>query len=351
MDIRKIGFSVIGLSVIGLSFCSPLRLQGAQSAGSEARIMTYNIQWFHNGDSPERIQNIKTILSEVKPDVVGVQEIEGLAALKQVFPESDWQIGIKDLPEEFQECGIVVRKTWKLESYELIFSGRELDYPFPGSRDVLRAVVSSESGKSLVVYVHHFKSRSGGRKSTDAQREMAAGMLASYIASKGDKNYVVIGDFNDAPNDRSTNILESGNILAKGGDESPMNLLVNLTEPLLKEDYVSIGLHDLFEKNKQTTAIVAGAKADNDRLRGQDYRFPQDVKVTQSLFDQILVSPSLAKPGQRASIYSGIPALSGKRGRVQVIENKETGSRAVNYTEKGSLASDHLPVYADITVQ
>ncbi len=351
MRSRRIGLWTSGIVAIGIGLFALSGMSVATPQSSDARIMTYNIQWFHDGDSPERIANIKSIINQVKPDIVGVQEIEGLAALKQVFPESEWQIGIMDLPEEFQECGIVVRKGWNLKNYSLIFSGKGLDYAFPGSRDVLRAELESPTGKSLVVYVHHFKSRSGGRLSTDPQREMAAGMLASYIASKGEKDYVVIGDFNDAPNDRSTNILESGNALIKAGDNPVMPILVNLTEPLLNEDYVSIGLHDLFSANGQTTAQVKGAKADNDRLRGIDYRFPQDVKVTQSLFDQILVSPSLAKPGLRASIFSGVAALEGKRGRVQVIENKETGSRAVNYTEKGGLASDHLPVYADISIR
>ncbi len=313
------------------------------------RMMTYNIQWFHNGDNPERIANLKTVLTNVAPDIVGVQEVEGRAALRQVF-DSQWTIGMLDDPQEFQELGIAVRKPYQLESYEMLFTGPELDYAFPGKRDVLRAVVKTPQGNTLVVYVNHFKSRSGGRLSTDLQRQMAAGMLASYIAYKKDENVVLMGDFNDSPNDAMANILESGNILAKGGEPNEYTLLANTVESLWEQDYVTIGLHDLFFGDP-ISPIVKGAKEDNDRLRGRDYRFPQDVKVTQTMMDQILVSPKLWARQVKSYVYVGNEAVKGLPGRVQVSEDERTGARTVKYLEKGTRASDHVPVVADIKLR
>ncbi|MDI9641620.1 endonuclease/exonuclease/phosphatase family protein [Kamptonema cortianum] len=314
------------------------------------RAMTYNIQWFHDGDDPTRLKNLKEVLDDIKPDIVGVQEVEGKAALQQIF-DNEWALGIMDIPAEYQEIGIAVRKPYRLLSYELIFTGEELNYAFPGDRDVMRAVIETPNKKTLVVYVNHFKSRSGGRMQTDAQRQMACGMLAAYIANKGDENVIVMGDFNDAPNDASTNILESGNVLAKGGPKGEYTLLANATEALAEQDYVTIGLHDLYSGGAPVRARVVGAKAENDRLRGRDYRFPADVRITQSFFDQILVSPNLFARGANARVYDGVAAYRGLPGRVQVTNIPETGGRSVVYTEKGTLASDHLPVYVDVQVR
>lgn len=313
------------------------------------RVMTYNIQWFHAGEDQKRIDNIKAILEQVKPDIVGVAEVQGKAALQQVFG-ADWQIGIKDFGDEHQETGICVKKPYKLLEYDMVFTAKELDYAFPGKRDVLRAVVQTPGGKNLVVYVNHFKSRSGGRLQTDPQRAMAAGMLASYIAYKGDENVVVLGDFNDAPNDAMANILESGDVKAPAGDTKNFKLLANVTEELCDKDYVTIDLHSLYFGEEVPSPVVRGAKAENDRLRGRDYKFPDDVKIPQTFFDQILVSPNLWARGAKAYVFAGVEAVRGLPGRVKVGEDEVSGARTVEYLENGTLASDHLPVYSDIRI-
>lgn len=311
--------------------------------------MSYNIQWFHNGDDAKRIANLKEILDAVKPDLVCVQEIEGKAALRQIFG-SEWSIAMADAADEYQEVGVAVKAPLQLVSWELVFKGKELDFAFPGQRDLMRAVVKLPSGKLMTVYSHHMKSRSGGRLQTDPQRMMAAGMIASYIANKKEENVVLAGDMNDSPSDASSNILESGNILVGGGDDKKFDLLANLTEELALKDFATIGIHDLYFGEPGVTARVAGAKADNDRLRGKDYRFPQDVKVPQSFFDQIFCTPNLYARGATAYVYDHAPALRGLPGRVQVTEDEVSGARRVAYLTKGSRASDHIPVFADIRI-
>lgn len=340
----RFSFAFAAFAVASLAFAqTPV----PNKPSDHTRLMTYNIQWFHKGVSDGRITNLKSTLKSVNPDIVGVQEVEGRTALKRVF-DNDWQIGIADLPDEFQEVGIAVKRPYQLVSYELEFTGKPLDYAFPGHRDVLRAVIKMPSEKELIVYVHHMKSRSGGRMQTDPQRQMAAGMLASYIKWRGDQNVIVMGDMNDAPNDRTANILESGDVNAKAGDEKDFRLLANITQELAEKDYITFDLHSLYFGEPGVKAIVSGAKADNDRLRDRDYRFPQDVKVPQAFFDQIFCSPNIYARGANAFVYDGEDALRGLGGRVKVSEDPNTGARTVEYLEEGTRASDHLPVYADI---
>ena len=72
-----------------------------------------------------------------------------------------------------------------------------------------------------------------------------------------------------------------------------------------------------------------------------------DLAVVQALFDQILVSPNLLKLQLGdAGIYCGKDAVEG-----DVSSVHKTGRGATVYETQGSLASDHLPVYADFALK
>lgn len=317
--------------------------QGAKPEG-HVRVMTYNIQWFSEDANPQRIANLKSILDTARPDVVGLQEIQSIRALRQVFG-SEWEIAGQDDARQNQELFIAVRKPYKIEKWELVFPSPTLDFAFPGNRDVLKATISTPDDKELVVYVNHFKSRRGGRMQTDSQRVMAAGLLAAYINAQTDKNEVVLGDFNDAPNDQAPNVLASGDLLTPGGPKPIERLLVNLIRPLADQDYVTIGLGDLYGGQRTFRPVSPGAKADNDRLRGKDYNFPGDVKVFQTCFDQIFVNPELATRAQVPVIYSNADSIRGDSGQTTI-----EGDRVI-YTRKGTQASDHQPVYVDLNLR
>lgn len=344
--LRRAPFLVaaLGLSLVA---CTQTADAPARPYDGRVRLATYNIQWFGEDANPARISNLKSVLRNLDPDIVALQEIQSKRALRQVFSDN-WQIAIADAPEEDQELAVAVRKPFILVSSELIFTSPALDFAFPGKRDVLRAVIQTPDNRQVVVYSVHMKSRRGGRMTTDHQRETGAGLLAAYLSGKRDEpNVVVMGDFNDAPNDRSARILATGNVRADAGGKPPVDpVMFNATEAIFDQDAVTIGVADLFE-GQDVKAVAPGAKADNDRLRGKDYNFPADVKVTQSFFDQIFVSPVLAKGLESVSVYSRADALRGDGGRTSVDE--ATGR--ARYDEKGDRASDHLPVLAVVRLK
>lgn len=325
-----------------LAFASLILAFGTACGQNQSlRVMTYNIEWFSEGANPFRVEKIKSILDSVNPNVVAVQEIQSKAALAQIF-DDQWTISIKDDPAEFQETGIAVKKPYEVIEGDTVFKDPGLDFAFPGGRNVYRAVVKAPSGETITFYVVHCKSRGGGRLQTDVQREAAAGMLASYIRAKKEANVVVLGDFNDCPDDVSVNILESGNLLSPGGRSKLENpLLVNLMEPVYDADGITHGLAALF-KGDELKPYIPGAKDQNEKLRGKEYNFPGDVHIEQILFDQILVSPALAKRAGAPTIFSGRQALEGRVGST----NRVADGKA-EYVEKGTRASDHLPAYVD----
>ncbi len=297
------------------------------------RVATYNIAFLSEEESPTRIENLRSVIHNLQPDILALQEIQSLHALKAILgPE--WEIAIQDSPGEDQEVALAVRKPLTLAYSELLFAGKEFETAFPGGRDVLRAVVSPPQGPDIVVYVVHLKSRRGGRRITDPQRIMASALLAGYIRARNEPYAILLGDFNDTPDDTSLNILETGDLFAEGKMENdPDRLLVNLCEPLWAQDYVSFAAYALF-RGEPFTPRVRGARKENDRWRNKDYRYPDDLDVTQILFDQILVSPPLAKLSEgSAKIFARPEALRGA-----------PSGRGI----PGTLASDHLPVYVDL---
>lgn len=309
------------------------------------RIATYNIAWLGEANPTERLSNIKSVIKNLNPDIVALQEIASKKALERIF-DGNWQIGIADEPSEYQELAIAVKKPLKIESYDLLFRDGVLDDAFPGKRDVLRAVVLTPSGVRIFCYVVHMKSRSGGRRQTDHRRIMACSLLAAYIASKGEDLVVALGDFNDTPDDQSVNILESGDLRAEAGTE-PTNdpFLVNLTETLWAQDYCTIDLCDRYQ-GEPLSPRVKGARQENEKWRGKDYRFPDDLAMTQTMFDQILISRKMNQVfSGTVSVYSGQDALRGTKAR-----GPREGTEAATYQNMGTLASDHLPVYADFRI-
>lgn len=299
------------------------------------RVATYNIAFLTEKEHPERIENIRSVISNLQPDILALQEIYSRRALETVLG-TEWEIFIWDKPDEDQEVALAVRKPLSIAHAEFLFSGKEFDDAFPGMRDVLRAIIATPNGPDIALYVVHLKSRSGGRRLTDPQRIMGAGLLASYIRARNEPKVILLGDFNDSPDDASLNILETGNLFAPGKLENdPDPFLVNLCEPLWAQDFVSFGVHTLF-RSKPITPRVRGARKENDRWRNKDYRYPDDLSIIQVLFDQILLSPELAKlAAGPAQIYSQEDALRG-------TPSARGGM--------GTLASDHLPVYVDLVL-
>ena len=58
---------------------------------------------------------------------------------------------------------------------------------------------------TFFVMVHHAKARVGGRATTDPRREGAARDIVAKLKERfEDKNFILLGDFNDHPDDPVT---------------------------------------------------------------------------------------------------------------------------------------------------
>ncbi|MDA0709283.1 MAG: endonuclease/exonuclease/phosphatase family protein [bacterium] len=315
---------------------------GCNTPPSSIKIATYNIYWLDEGISDARRERLKQVIRELDADIIGFQEIQSRAALKNILPE-EYEIGIMDDQEELQELAVAVRRPFEIASYKTVFPEEVHERAFPHKRDLLEAQVEG-FGQLFTVLVHHAKSRSGGRARTDDQRETAATMVMQFLVSRVRQDQVILmGDFNDNPDDRSLNILEYGSPAATSGiDDKPDTFLFNVTESLLDEDYCSYGYNYLYEnlKEPQFDPIIKGTREENNKWRGLPHDFMKDIAIKANLFDQILISQNLKDRVMGHGVFTGASAVVGKRSRAHLQGD------ALSYTVRGDFASDHVPVWA-----
>lgn len=200
---------------------------------------------------------------------------------------------------------------------------------FPDKRDVLAVRVQSPDGSvEFTVMVVHAKSRYGGRAATDARRVEAARMLVAKIrADFDDVPFVLLGDFNDNPDDQSMNVLETGNpSAAPGPDSAPDSFLLNLTEPLCTAGHVSHGLKGDAIVGDRANPVDPESRNRNNALRGTN------ANTGDILFDQILIPAwmSDAYVAGSAKVFDFAVAVEGN---------------------DATRASDHVPVYAEFVFE
>lgn len=319
-----------------------LVFMGCGGTSASLKVATYNVYWLDADISEARKTRLQQIIADLDADIIGFQEIQSRAALENILPDH-YEIGMVDDDEALQELAIAVRKPWALTSFKMVFPEEVHDKAFPRKRDLIEAQIEGP-GRLLKVFVHHAKSRSGGRLATNEQRVAASTMMMQYLKSRVEPDQIIVlGDFNDNPDDRSLNILEYGQVDAEAGvDQMPDTFLFNATESLVEKNHCSYGYHYLYENldAKAFDPVVAGSRDENNKWREKEHDFMRDVKVKAILFDQILISQNLKDHLQDVGIFTGASAVVGTRSRIRFEEDQ------LVYTTRGSFASDHVPVWA-----
>lgn len=311
----------------------------AARADSPVRVCTYNIFFLKAEDSDDRKRNLREVVRLLDAHVIGLQEIADRAALRAIFPADTWQIVIDDDSEDAQDLALAVRSPVRVKGTSadvrdidagdehFLFEGAKHEPGFSNRRDLL-CIELEVSGKSLWVMVHHAKSRREGRHTTTPRRVFAARELSAEIKrSFADRDFILLGDFNDTPDDASLNVLETGDAEAAAELENRDGpLMVNLCEGLAAQDRVSLGLRPQSIEGHGDAArintVVAGSRKKNFDMRGEDGHSGP------GLFDQVLIPIRMRSrfvPDSARIFDRKVAILGGNAAR----------------------PSDHLPVYAD----
>jgi endonuclease/exonuclease/phosphatase family metal-dependent hydrolase len=300
------------------------------------RVASYNIRFLSNAITTQgdRRAKLQEVISRLDADVIGLQEINDRAALNLIFPPQDWHVVIDDDSAEEQDVAVVVRKPLRViglpsnldaDNEHFLFPESSNNSFFPDRRDLLFVEIGlPNQTETFFVMVHHSKARVGGRATTDPRREGAAREIVRKLRDRfEDKNFILLGDMNDNPDDRSMNILETGDFNALGGpEEIDGPFLINLMEPLVAAGHVSHGRTSDDIVGDRVNTIDPTSRQRNNNARGTNQN------TGDILFDQLLI------PGWMGDKYVA--------GSAKVFDH-EVAVRGSSSTR----ASDHLPVYAD----
>ena len=236
-------------------------LFGQLTAQSDFRIVFYNVEnLFDTVSNPEKDdddftpdgfmnwtpwkywekqRNITRVITAIggmqSPALVGLAEVENDSVLYDLTRRSplraqQYEFIISNSPDQrgINVALLYQRHQFRLlehNEYEIIFRNRNTR----PTRNILHAVGQIINGDTLDVFVCHFPSRWSGQRETEPARIDAAALLRQKVDSlflvRQTANIIIMGDFNDYPNDRSLRqTLGAGNI----NDEITAHALYNM---------------------------------------------------------------------------------------------------------------------------
>jgi len=292
-----------------------------------------------NGDRyNSKLRNMAKVIDSIAPSILGLVELENAFVLEDLRANSSvmkgkFEIAHRESPDL---RGIDVALMYNAELFRI--SGIYMTpITLPdgyATRSIMRVhLVEKGTGDSLAVFINHWPSRRGGAASA-ASRMVAAAALAQTLQNNPTipANYLIMGDFNDDPEDPSiTEGLQAGDAF---------HSIVNLAFLARQAD--------------STVGTIAWHTGWN-------------------MFDQIMIS----RPLYYANLHSHESAGSGSEktpSHLHSYENKLWGSPQINVYKRPWMLqhdgnkydgwplrtfagkkymngfSDHLPVYTDLVL-
>ncbi len=168
-----------------------------------------------------KLKNLSKIIRSMNdmegPDILGVQEVEHRSLLdlllKNHFCDKNYSVAYAESPDK---RGIDNGLIFNDDLFDLISTEAievKLDDGYP-TRNILHVTIKAVNNEMIHVFVNHWSSRSGGLENSEPNRIKAAQTLAAALKEiynyESNPNIIVLGDFNDEPNNKSiTNVLNA----------------------------------------------------------------------------------------------------------------------------------------------
>lgn len=173
---------------------------------STLEVMTWNIEWFPKSEQTT-VDYVKTIVQNLKVDVIAIQEIDDRSAFQQMIDELDGWDGYY-VNGQYQGLGYIYNSnTVNISKIHEICTSNSHELP----RSPL-AMEMTFNGQEFVIINNHLKCCGNGYLNTndpedeENRRFMGCNILETYISTNyADKNVIVLGDLNDEITDNSAN--------------------------------------------------------------------------------------------------------------------------------------------------
>jgi endonuclease/exonuclease/phosphatase family metal-dependent hydrolase len=202
-----------------------VRANAAPTAGRQAnslRLATYNIRNLFDGiqnpgkeaEKPKPTKELVALgqsMHDINADVLGFQEVESKEVLSQFRDKYLADMGYREvvLIEGNDTRGIDVA-LFSRYPVTNVKSHKDVRFPVAGepqpvgfSRDLLQVRIQGPNNYAFTVFVAHLKSHHGGAPADvrrEAEARAAQQIIGAFQKANPRENFVVMGDFNDAPN-------------------------------------------------------------------------------------------------------------------------------------------------------
>ncbi|MEO0224092.1 MAG: endonuclease/exonuclease/phosphatase family protein [candidate division WOR-3 bacterium] len=266
----------------------------------------------------KKIENIKNVLSDLNPDIIGLQEIETRRAIEELFNH------IKDLN---YKCFVIadkpqfsIVKTALISKYKIV---KAIGYKtIPDVRNILMAKILVNKD-TLVIFVNHWKSKVAPESERIKIAKIHRKILDSLFNINPKMKIISLGDFNTNFDDSESDVLE--------GDAFNYKPIVGLKEFLTNKNY----LYDLWNelRNKEI---------------GSHY-----FKNKWGTLDHILISQSLLDTNSNIFyIKNSFNVFKADYLLIDGIPYRWQVEFEGNFTiHLGKGFSDHLPIYAKFKIR
>ena len=276
-----------------------------------------------------KLQNIARVIKDIDADIIAIEEIESLQALK------DLRLALKQKGLYYQYYKIADRKNTTikvafLSKIPFVYAKELAVTPTYRHRNILEAKFKI-NGKDLYLFVNHWKAKSGA----ESKRIVSAKILRKRISELGyDKNIVLVGDFN-SDYEEYIKFKRKRKLNDTGGKTGINHILKSIkqTQKASKVKYEKENFYNLWydtEEENRYTYIYRGKKEALD-----------SILISQPLLDEkdIYYKHSSIRPFQPPYLFKG------KR-----IYRWQT-TRKNPRRHKGKGFSDHLAVVAEFIIR
>lgn len=184
---------------------------------NEITVGTFNIAWLGDGinDKEPRdkvdLDNISQVIRTINPDILALQEVENVAAIQRVIDTSYYNIITSSYPKE-QKTALIINKNIE------ILNTYQMDELSLGNMDLRPGILAycNFEGFDFLVGSFHFKSTSRyddtpfkKSRSFDIRQEQSTTLLSEIeklVRKHNDRDIILLGDFNDNPLKKNSNI-------------------------------------------------------------------------------------------------------------------------------------------------
>jgi len=291
-----------------------------QRSGSEySEYIPYTKHGWNKRAFNTKVNNIAQVICDMKPDIIGLQEIESdnsLKALQKALKRCGLNMPYRALAnKKLSTVKTALLSKFRIVSKKEIEVSSKLKY-----RSILETIIDI-NGRKLYIFVNHWMSK----KAKESERVKSARALVKRLKRlPKDSDYIILGDLNSDINEYK-NILHSKNndtngltaingVLRIENDKKECKKIYDLWYDLPKYDRWS---HNFFGKKRALDHIIIScALFDNKNIGYKDRSF---------------------KVFKKAYLFN----RDGTINRWRIYHKRHLNS---GY-------SDHLPIYADFTTK